>query len=133
MHLDTHSFRERQRANTSLKCTNANNLQSGKRNAVPDPNVRLQRLKSPETLVIIVNLQVQFSSIFVTSYRLILFLLCAEDESEDIIFFSPYPSIFVHSCKLSRGDPDLIRMDGQTDRQTESTQTSQQHSSATVM
>lgn len=46
MHLDTHSFRKSQRADTSLKCTGADNLQGGQRDAVPDPNVRLQRLTS---------------------------------------------------------------------------------------
>lgn len=46
MHLGTHSFRKSQRADASLKCTSADNLQGGQRDAVPDPNVRLQRLRS---------------------------------------------------------------------------------------
>lgn len=52
MHLDTHSFRKSQGADTSLKCTSADNLQGGQRDAVPDPNVRLQRLRSLKINVI---------------------------------------------------------------------------------
>lgn len=41
---NTHSFRESQTADTSLKSTHTNDLQSGQTNAVPDPDVRLQSL-----------------------------------------------------------------------------------------
>lgn len=47
MHLgDTHSFRESQRADASLKCPQTDDLQSGQADAVPDANMRLQRLKT---------------------------------------------------------------------------------------
>lgn len=41
---DTHSFRESQRANASLKCPQTDNLQSGQTDAVPDTDMRLQSL-----------------------------------------------------------------------------------------
>lgn len=44
---DTHSFREGQRADASLESSQPDNLQRGQTEAVPDPNVRLQRLNAP--------------------------------------------------------------------------------------
>lgn len=41
---DTHSFRESQRANASLKRPQTDNLQSGQTDAVPDTDMRLQSL-----------------------------------------------------------------------------------------
>lgn len=43
---DTHSFGESQRAHTSLKCSQTDDLQSRQTDAVPDTNMRLQRLST---------------------------------------------------------------------------------------
>lgn len=134
MHLDTHSFREGQRADTSLESTGADNLQGGQGDAVPDPDVGLQRLEASEMVSqinpITGNPQPQFIMIFfVTSSVHFLFRSCAEDKSEGPFFL--YPSIFVHSCDLSRGDPDLVGVDGQAGRQTASNSQSGQSRSST--
>lgn len=47
MHLaDTHSFGEGQRADASFERPQADDLQGGQTDAVPDPDVRLQRLNT---------------------------------------------------------------------------------------
>jgi len=45
---DTYSFGERQRTDTSFKCSQTDNLQGGQTDAVPDPNMRLQRLQGTD-------------------------------------------------------------------------------------
>lgn len=77
MNLDTHGFRKRQRAHASLKCTSADHLQGGQRHAVPDPDVRLQRLRSSK-----------IESLELATLVTFLFLPLAEDKSEHMSRFS---------------------------------------------
>lgn len=50
MHLgNTYSFRKSQRADSSLECSQTDDLQSRQTDAVPDTNVRLQRLETKVT------------------------------------------------------------------------------------